>query len=148
MINMDKRLIYRVVLKLMFLLLLAVLTIVLINSLFTQLNVKNNQQASFSIVELDVRGMARGDIKKAQWEGKEVNVIRLESNELFTYINVGDSGNCPLFKEVDGFKDICTGTRFDFAGKQKGNEEHGVELIIPPHFYVNGTLSIGKWENK
>lgn len=144
MINMDKRLIYRVVLKLMFLLLLCTLTIVLINSLFTQSNVKNNQQASFSIVELDVRGMVRGDIKKAQWEGKEVNVIRLASNELFTYINVGDSGNCPLFKEEKGLKDICTGTHFNFSGNQKGNEEHGFKLTIPPNFYENGILFIGK----
>ena len=142
---MDKRLIYRVVIKLLFLLALGVLTIVFINSLFTQSNDNDNQQASVAVVELDVRGMIKGEIRKAQWEGKEVNVIRLEENKLFTYINVGDSGNCPLFKEASGFKDICTGTRFDFSGKQKGNEEQGFKLTTPPNYQQKGTLFIGEW---
>lgn len=141
---MDKRLIYRVVIKLLFLFLLGVLVIVLINSLFTHSNDNNKQKSQLSIVEIDVSGMLKGDIRKTQWEGKEVNVILLENNELFTYVNVGDSGNCPLFKEAKGFKDICTGTHFDFTGKQKGNEEHGFNLITPPSFYENGILLIGK----
>ena len=142
---MDKRLIYRVVIKLLFLFLLGVLTIVLINSLFTQSNDNNNQKTPLSVVEIDVRGMIKGDIRKAQWEGKEVNVILLESNELFTYVNVGDSGNCPLFKEANGFKDICTGTRFDFSGRQIGNEEQGFKLLIPPNYHDKNILFIGKW---
>jgi len=141
---MDKRLIYRVIIKLLFLLSLGVLSIVFINSLFTQSNNIDNQRSSLSVVKIDVSRMMKGDIKKAQWEGKEVNVILLERNKLFTYINVGDSGNCPLFKEASGFKDICTGTRFDFSGKQKDNEEQGFNLSIPPNYYDNGTLYIGE----
>ncbi len=141
---MDKRLIYRVVIKLLFLFLLGVLTIVFINSLFTQSNDKSNQQSSLSVVEIDVTGMIKGDIRKVQWEGKEVNVISLGDNKFFTYLNVGDSGNCPLFKEANGFKDVCTGTRFDFSGKQKGNEEYGFKLISPPNIYENGVIFIGQ----
>ena len=142
---MDKRLIYRVVIKLLFLLALGALMIVFISSLFTQSNDENNKRVSSSIVELDIIGLVKGDIRKVQWDGKEVNVIRLEDNKLFTYINTGDSGNCPLFKETSGFKDICTGTRFDFSGRQKGNGEHGFKLTIPPNYYENGILFIGKW---
>ncbi len=141
---MDKRLIYRVVLKLLFLLSLGVLTIVFINSLFTQSNDNSSQKNALSVVELDVSGMIKGELRKVQWKGREVNALRLENNKLFIYINAGDSGNCPLFKEANGFKDICTGTRFDFSGKQKGNEEHGFKLIVPPNYYVKDTLFIGK----
>ena len=141
---MDKRLIYRVVLKLLFLFLLGVLAIVFINSLFIQSNDKNNQQTSLSVVEFDVNGMVKGDVRKAQWEGKEVNVISLGENKFFTYLNAGDSGNCPLFKEANGFKDVCTGTRFDFSGKQKGNEEYGFKLKSPPNHYKNGVIFIGQ----
>ncbi len=141
---MDKRLIYRVVLKLLLLLSLGVLTIVFINSLFTQSNNEGNQKSPFSIVELDVNGMIIGEIRKTQWQGKEVNVLQLENNEFFTYINVGDSGNCPLFKEAQGFKDICTGTRFDFFGRQKDNEAQGFKLITPPNHLENGILYIGR----
>jgi hypothetical protein len=143
---MDKRLIYRVVLKVLFLILLGVLAIVLLNSLFTQSNDNNNQQNSLSVVELDVSGMKKGDIRKIQWEGKEVNVIYLEGNKFFTYINVGDSGNCPLFKDANGFKDVCTGTYFDFSGNQKDNKEHGFKLMIPPNYSENNVISIGKWK--
>ena len=125
---------------------LAVLTLVFINSLFTPSNDSKDQQASVAVVELDVNGMLKGDIRKVQWKGKEVNALRLENKKLFIYINAGDSGNCPLFKEANGLKDVCTGTRFDFSGKQKGNEEHGFKLIIPPNFYESGTVFIGRNE--
>ncbi len=139
---MDKRLIYRVVLKLLFLLLLVVLTLVFLNSLFIQSNDENYKKTSLSVVELDIGGMVKGDIRKTQWKGKQVNVLRLD-NRYFTYVNIGDSGNCPLFKEANGLKDICTGTRFNFYGYQKGNEKQGFMLLIPPNYYKNGTLYIG-----
>ena len=139
---MDKRLIYRVVLKLLFLLSLVVLTFVFLNSLFIQSNNESDRKTSLSIVELDIGGMEKGDIRTVQWKGKQVNVLRLD-DKYFTYVNVGDSGNCPLFKEVNGLKDICTGTRFNFFGRQKGNEEQGFTLLIPPNYYENNILYIG-----
>ncbi len=141
---MDKRLIYRVVLKLLFLLLLVVLTLVFFRSLFTKSHDEIPLQTSLSVVELDVNGMVKGDIRKIQWNGKQVSVLRLENNKYFTYINVGDSGNCPLFKEANGFKDICTGTRFDFLGRQKGNEEQGFKLKSPPSYYQDNKLYVGE----
>ena len=139
---MDKRLIYRVVLKLLFLLSLTVLTIVFVSSLFTKSG-ESNQKASLSVVELDVSGMRKGEIRKTQWEGKQVNVLQLKDKQYFIYTNIGDSGNCPLFKEVNGLKDICTGTQFDFLGRQKGFEELGVKLEVPPSLLKNGILFIG-----
>jgi len=141
---MDKRLLYRVVLKLLFLLSMGVLSIVFINSLFTHSDIKTNQKISPQIIELDISGMREGEIRKAQWQGKEINILRLENNQYFTYVNVGDSGNCPLFKEINGLKDICTGTRFDFSGKQKDSKNQGFELSIPPNYINKNTLFIGK----
>ncbi len=142
---MDKRLIYRVVLKLLFLLSFLVLTLVFINSLFTRSNSNNSQKMSRVIVELDISGMTNGEIRKVQWKGKEVNALHRENKKLFIYINAGDSGNCPLFKGKNGFKDICTGTHFNFSGRQKGSEEHGFRLLTPPNYRDKSTLFVGDW---
>ncbi len=139
---MDKRLIYRVVLKLLFVLSLVLLTFVFINSLFVQSNDENPGKTSLSIVKLDISGMVKGDIRKTQWKGKQVNVLRID-DKYFTYINVGDSGNCPLFKEPNGLKDICTGTHFDYSGREKSNKKHGFTLFSPPSYYEDGILYIG-----
>lgn len=70
--------------------------------------------------------------------------------EFFVYFNSGDSGNCPLFYDSLGFKDICSGIRFDTTGREVGKELTGKKLEIPPHKFEtqNGKLTgllIGRW---
>jgi len=140
---MNNRLVYRVIIKVMVLSAILVLALVFFNSLFTAAKKQENTLASKTLVELDTSGMKTGDIRKSYWEGKEIAVLLREDNTFFVYINIGDSRNCPLFKEKRGFKDVCTGTRFDLNGRQKGNEEHGFKITIPPFHFINENLIIG-----
>ncbi len=140
---MNNRLIYRVILKVLALLALLLLTGVFINSLFTASEKKRSHKSIIPRVELYIADMKQGEIRKTRWNGKEVAVLLRKDNDYFVYINAGNSGNCPLFKEPKGFKDVCTGTRFDFFGKEIGNAEQGYKLKIPPHHIVKGKLLIG-----
>jgi len=171
---MDNRLVYRVVLKLLFLVALGVLTIVFINSLFIGSDKERKTQSAVakSIVLLDLSNMKKGDVKTIHWDGKEVAVLHRKTNfpfyhtkyiakiphqsvnsglrslktEYFVYFNYGDSNNCPLFVEDYGLKDVCTGTKFNTSGRVKGNEQQGYRLKIPPHHFEGVILTIGDWE--
>ena len=143
---MDNRLVYRVVLKLLSLLALGILTIVFINSLFISRVPENSKQNIHTVVELDLSGMLKGEIRKIRWESKEVAVLRREDATYFTFTNMGDSGNCPLFKESNSLKDVCTGTRFDFSGRDKNKLAQGVKLSIPPHYFLKDRIFIGSWK--
>lgn len=140
---MDNRLLYRVIIKVLSSLALLVLAIVFINSLFVASEKQKNTLSTTNIAELDTSNMISGDIRKTYWNGKEIAVLLLKNTEFFVFINIGDSRNCPLFKEKDGFKDVCTGTRFDFKGREKGNQKHGFKLKIPPYYFANDKLIIG-----
>lgn len=140
---MNNRLVYRVILKVLALLALLLLTGVFINSLFTASKKKEGEQSVSSIVEFDVSNMKQGDIRKIRWNGKEVAALLRENQQFFVYINTGNSGNCPLFKESKSFKDVCTGTQFDFNGREIGNIEQGYRLINPPHYFLKDKLFIG-----
>jgi Rieske Fe-S protein len=169
---MDNRLVYRVVLKLLFILALAVLTMVFINSLFTTPVKKTTQSKSVPYITVDLSTMNKGDVKKIRWDGKEVAVLyrkgtpffyhtkyiakiphkslnsgfRSIKKDYFVYLNHGDSGNCPLFNERDALKDVCTGTKFDTSGRVKGREQQGYLLKIPPHKFSGEWLIIGEWQ--
>jgi len=169
---MDKRLIYRVVLKFLFFVAFAILAVVLVRSLFTASDkIESAQKIEVPIVTLDLSGMAKGDVRKIRWQGKEIGVLKRKGHhvlrhtkyvakiphqslnsalrsltkEYFIYYNRGDSGNCPLFKETDGFKDICTSTRFDTTGREKEKGLQGQRLKIPPHRIEGDKLLIGAW---
>jgi len=172
---MDKRLIYRVVLKILFSVALLVLLIVLVKSLFTASN-ETKKRENIALVSFDLKGMLEGDVRKTRWDGKEIAVLKRKggrnlyhtkylakipheslnsglrslTKEYFVYFNYGDSGNCPLFKEPDGFKDTCTGTRFDTSGREKDKGMQGSRLEIPPHYFQDDKLFLGAWkeENK
>lgn len=138
---MDNRLVYRVFLKLLFIVGLVVLLFVFFNSLFVT---EKEIQKSIVLGELDVTDMRVNEIRKTRWNGKEVAVLLRAEQDYFVYFNTGDSGNCPLFKEPDGFKDTCTSTRFDFHGKQKGSKAQGFTLNSPPHYFKEYLLLIGE----
>ncbi|MCF6188858.1 MAG: hypothetical protein L3J51_00095 [Cocleimonas sp.] len=172
---MDKRLIYSVVLKVLFLLAFLVLLIVLVKSLFTASDETNkHREKDVTLVSLDLKGLIKGDVRKARWKGKDIGVLNRKGNrilyhtkylakiphesvnsglrslrkEYFVYYNHGDSGNCPLFKEADGFKDTCSGTRFDTSGREIGKGLQGARLEIPPHYFQGDKLFIGVWREE
>ncbi len=169
----NPRLIYRVILKILALSAVVILLWVMTRSLFVGSNQaeSSNPQQKTQLVILDVSGMQKGEIRKANWQGKQVAVLlrktpitvkaktdnkypKLLSKTLsrslkpgyFVYINMGDSGNCPLFYSDDIFKDICSSTLFDSAGRALNNPDQGYQLKIPPHQFNDNTLTIGRWD--
>jgi len=165
----NPRLVFSVILKILTVLGLVILLIVFTNSLFVHQD--KEKAVERDLLEIDLNDMRDGDVKKVRWEGKEIGVLkrkghhvlgrtkyvakiphhslnsRLRSitNKYFVYINQGDSGNCPLFKEADGFKDTCTGTHFDISGREKDKGLQGYRLGIPPHYFLDDKLLIGVW---
>jgi hypothetical protein len=161
----DNRLLYRVVLKLLFVVALVVLTIVFVNSLFTAPTKKATQSEAVPHITVSLADMQKGDVKKIRWNGKEVGVLyrkgtpffyhtkyiaktphkslnsglRSITKDYFVYLNHGDSGNCPLFNQRDALKDTCTGTKFNSSGRVKGREQQGYRLEIPPHKFSGDT---------
>jgi len=163
---MDKRLIYRVILKLLFALAVVVLFVVLVQSLFTTPETSNSSKNVRVIVSLNIADMKEGEIRKTHWQGKEVAVLKrkrqpaqfnqvsnakntpstaIHNKNYFVYINQGDSGNCPLFYMDSVFKDICTSKKFDNRGRELDNPVHGYRLKTPPYQLENNTLTIGSW---
>ena len=169
----NPRLVYRVILKVLFLSAFLFLLWVMTRSLFVGSNdshTKNTQQKT-QTVTVDITAMQKGEIRKANWQGKDVAVLYRKSpissqtknmgkpphpslnsvsrsirSEYFVYLNKGDSGNCPLFYSNDTFKDICSSTLFDSAGREKANLQQGNRIKIPPHYFKNKQLIIGQWQ--
>lgn len=165
----NPRLVFSAILKILTVLGLVILLLVLTSSLFVHQD--KEQVVKRDLLTIDLNGMRDNDIRKIHWNGKEVTIfqrkqrpslyhtkylakiphhslnsgLRSISNKYFVYINQGDSGNCPLFKETDGFKDTCTGTRFDATGREKGKGLQGYRLEIPPHYFQGDTLFVGAW---
>ncbi len=171
----NPRLVYRVILKFLGLIAFIVLLWVLTRSLFINssenYSQKEAQKSKVSVmISLDIAGMIEGEIRKAQWQGKEVAILyrkapitdhkkytdklthlslnivsRSLTPEYFVYINKGNSGNCPLFYTNDTLKDICSSTVFNSAGREKNNLQQGFKLIVPPHYFKEHNLIIGEW---
>ena len=165
----NPRLIYRVILKILglsaFLLLLWVMT----RSLFVGSNLSKPERSKqqVQLITIDISAMRKGEIKKARWQGKEIAVLyrktpiaqqaqfqainksasRSFKSNYFVYINKGDSGNCPLFYSNDTFKDICSSTLFDSAGRKINGQKNHAPIKIPPHYFLGESLVIGKWPN-
>jgi len=169
----NPRLIYRVILKTLAAFAIIALSVVLLRSLFvsTEEEVKNKPiTRNIDAVKLDLSGLKEGEIKKIRWDGKEIAILyrqesskevsegneklhqslntetRSQQPEYFVYTNYGDSQNCPLFYSNNRFKDICTSTFFDTAGRQINNPQQGFLLEIPPHNFNDKILIIGSWE--
>lgn len=166
----SRRLFFRALLKALVFLGLVVLLLVFFNSLFTTDKATNKQSKKFNKVILDISGLEPGQIKKIRWDGREVAVLRrikaikekdtVRSDadhktlnawsrslkpEYFVYMNVGDSGNCPLFYSQATFKDICTGTLFDESGREKRGDLLGYAIKVPAHRINNNSIIFGAW---
>ncbi len=145
----NPRLVYRVILKVLLSFAVLLLIIVFLNSLFIATpDDKSSHLTQNKTIELDLRSMNAGETRKIRWQSKEVIIFKRDDEKVFTYFNTGDSGNCPLFKEPAGFKDICTGTRFDFKGRSKGDSNQSVILKSPPYYLLGDTLIIGVSQKK
>jgi len=168
----QRRLLYRVILKLLTTLALLVLLGVFINSLFVADNTLTKPRGSAPLVSLDISGLRPGEVRKTRWNGKDVAILKRtltstdaamsllpnDANPLkypglrsiqpdyFVFINQGDSANCPLYYAQNRFKDICSGTLFDTTGRRVKNPGSKNRIQIPPHYFENNQLIIGKWK--
>ena len=168
----NPRLFYSVILKVLALIAVVALLWVFMSSLFVK---ETNSTATSihkktPTVSLNLAGMLKGEIRKIRWQGKEVAVLNRKTPiffhakyrtklphpslnsgsrsikpEYFVYFNKGDSGNCPLFHVDDTFKDVCSSTVFNSAGREKNKQQQGYNIKIPPHKFEAENLIIGQW---
>lgn len=177
----DKRLLYRVILKVMTMIGIIALLLVFFNAAFF-----TNIETEAVVIDVDdtsvdVSRLSSGSNKVVRWNNKRVGILkRTDANQLaliaesskapdeslasisehpwrsidprfFVYFDVGDSGHCPLFFQIQAqlvsFKDTCSGNWFDSQGRFKSDGTAG--LKIPPHYYsAEGQLVIGRWLTK
>jgi len=175
----KKRTFLRVVIKLLIFVPVVILSFVFLKSLFPSIEDKSysSDKKTIKTVQMQLSGMQSGDIRKVRWKGREVGILKREEMSFgytkyiaklphkslhsgsrsrvfayFVYYNQGDSGNCPLFYDAKGFKDICSGKRFHSNGREVNNQQNGALIEIPPHYFNstdNGNiieLVVGKWE--
>ena len=171
----NRRLLFTVIIKLLIVSGFLLLIFVFMNSLFTKDDsVRNVSSQKVSIAILNIADMQKGQIKKIRWNNKEVAILlrqnfeKLKSNkgeflnddmhhsintktrsikvEYFVYINTGDSRNCPLFYSGGELKDICSSNKFDEAGISLYGNSQGFRLKVPPHYFDDTKLVIGKWQ--
>ena len=171
----NRRSFLGVIIKLMTFLGLLLLTLVLINSLFTDdANVPKTANDQLLTVSLNIAEMQTGQIKKIRWNNKEIAILlrqfpeklvqqkmvnseeelhasikaqtRSQKPEYFVYFNAGDSGNCPLYYAGGVFRDVCSSNKFDEAGRDINANSHSYMLRIPPHHFNQDKVIIGKWQ--
>lgn len=171
----NRRLYFSAIIKLLILSGLLFLAVVFINSLFTDddsYKVREDHEVKISIISIS--GMFKGQILKTRWNNKEVAVLfrqfpeRLKTTDLkeenlppsldivtrsktveyFVYLNIGDSNNCPLFYSAGEFKDVCSANKFDEAGRPLNGISSNFKIKIPPHYFENQNLVIGKWRSE
>jgi len=140
----DPRLIYRIILKLLVLSGIGIMLYVLVGSLFVGGNQIDKTKKAANLITLDLSEMKKNEIRRTQWEGKPVIVLkRSDKPQYHVYFNTGDSGNCPLFYASKIFKDTCTGTLYNQGGREI-NKSTPKLLSIPPHSFNGNVLIIGK----
>jgi len=171
----NRRLLFSVIIKLMMFFGLLLLTLVLVNSLFTDDgSVPKTISNELSIVKLDIAEMKTGQIKKIRWDNREVAILlrqfpkkldqtvtdklqedlppsielqaRSKKREYFVYFNTGDSKNCPLYYAGGVFKDVCSSNRFDEAGRDINANPQSYRLQIPPHYFEQDHVIFGLWQ--
>ena len=174
----DKRLLYRVILKV-----LAGIGIIALLLVFFNATFYSNIETTEAVIDvddatLDLSSLFAGNTTVIRWNNQRVGVLkRSDTNQLalikqassapeanakavdghlwrsldpryFVYLDVGDSGHCPLFfQNNDGevsFKDTCSSNWFDSQGRFKSDGTAG--LKIPPYHYSDtDQLVIGRW---
>ena len=168
----NPRLVFRVIIKVLMVLGLLILLWVFASSLFVHQD--KEPVVEHDLLELDLKDMRDGNVRKIRWEGKEIGILKRKGHhvlgytkyvakiphqslnsalrsltkEYFVYYNHGNSGNCPLFNEGNGFKDTCTGTHFDTTGRETDKGLQGARLEIPPHYFQDDKLFIGAWKEE
>lgn len=171
----NRRLLLGVIIKLMMFSGLALLIVVLFNSLFTkEAKTPIDTNNKIPLVSLDIAEMQLGQVRKIRWDNKEVAVLlrqfsekltqtsesfsaqglhfsidtktRSKKPDYFVYYNMGDSKNCPLHYAAGVFKDVCNSNRFDEAGRQLDSNSQSYILQIPPHYFEGDQIVFGQWQ--
>jgi hypothetical protein len=170
--EMDRRKVYSIVLKLLALLGVVIIMAVMINSLFPVVEdaeeTEEMVEAKPQTVKVLVSSLFAGKMKHTQWAGKSVGILKrinppanfiagepLNSEwrsvkaEYFVFYNKVGVAQCPLYLMSDGqqLKDTCTGILYDTTGKRVTGS--GSLLEIPPYYFdEDATLVIGEWGSR
>jgi len=174
----DKRLLYRVILKVLGMIGIMALLLVFLNATFYS-NIETQEvELDTDDVSVDLSNLFSGANTIVRWNNQRIGILKRSDpsqlalvkqtskkpqatpNEInahpwrsldpryFVYVDVGDSGHCPLFIEnkeaVVSFKDTCTANWFDSQGRFKSDGTAGLK-IPPHHFSDDNQLLIGRW---
>jgi hypothetical protein len=168
----NKRQLYRVLMKSMAFIGIAILLGVMVNSLF--IPSEKTKAHAISVQSVSLVGLQPGKIKRTRWNNKDVSILyrpdsllnfdrtfsglndtglnkelRSVRPEYFVFFNYAGAANCPLRYTGDGLKDICSGLEYDLTGRPLSGSGSGEMVKIVPHYYdQNGNLILGQWEGR
>ncbi|WP_020558646.1 hypothetical protein [Thiofilum flexile] len=170
MSSIDKRQLYRVLMKGMVLFGLIVLLGVLLRSFISTSEVKSTAELETSS-QLTVPLTAPvGKVQLIRWGQQEVGVLRLSeamqaslnqantrapdtqmhNPAYFVYLNKGAGIGCPitLITEVrqSFLRDTCTQASYDLTGRPLNSALNIPALTVPPHYVSQGKITLGAWK--
>jgi hypothetical protein len=153
---MDKRLVYRVIVKLMFLSGILALAFVLIGSVVKAPNGKAEIIAD--PLRVDVGKIPYGQIYTYRWNNQDVGVLHKtdamleqlantsEAARYFVFYNSGGDVGCPIsLSRGNGrfhLQDICSRIAYSLDGKLLKPHVRAKDLTIPPHHWVEDNIMI------
>lgn len=174
----DKRQLYRVLIKSMVMLGIAVLIGVLLRSVMSAPESKNKNPSLVLDQPLTVPlNVHSGKVQLIRWGQQEVGVLHLtdtmkaslkvatdndtEPNlnpqtrarhpDYFVYINKGSGVGCPITLVITQqalLRDTCTQATYDLAGRPLNATLRLPVLTVPPHYFKEGKITLGTWEEK
>lgn len=156
----DNRLLYRVIVKLMFLTGLLALAFAMLSSLLSPPNSQSQLVETNMIAEPVLVNLAQipyGKVRNYRWNNQDIGILHLaddmkeqkksnHNNEpqprYFVFFNQGGELNCPLTivkKQQYQLEDICSRTPYTLDGslQQEKDRSRAKDLQIAPHFYRN-----------
>lgn len=158
--TMDRRLLYRVIVKLMFLFGILALVFVFIGSVFKPPNGKAEIIAD--PLRVNVGKIPYGQIYTYRWNNQDVGVLhktdemlkqqKIENKDVdryFVFYNTGGDVGCPvsLARKAGRFQlqDICSRIAYSLEGALLKPYARAKDLAFPPHHWIDEkTLILGE----
>jgi len=156
--NTDKRLLYRVIVKIMFLIGLLALAFALMSSVLSPPNSKALLVETQSIAEpllVNAAQIPYGQIRNYRWNNRDIGILHL-TDEMqaqlankhgiqqrhFVFYNNGGDLNCPItIIKLQSFQleDVCSHIPYTLAGKliNQQDKRRAKDLMAAPFHYRN-----------
>lgn len=154
--NNDKRLLYRVLVKIMFLIGLLALAFALLSSMLSPPNSKALLVETQSIAEpllVNAAQIPYGQIRNYRWNNRDIGILHLTDDmqtqlfdnhriqqRHFVFYNNGGDLNCPISivkKQAFQLEDICSHIPYNLAGQliHQQDKRRAKALIAAPFYY-------------